>query len=125
MFCCLCFGVFSAVHVICAGIMLMIVTAIPFLSRLPVIVLRLVFHALLSCSLQVDMSAALFCPVLNGFPKGRLLARKRWPFTARKDTFCTLKGHLLEKAFSAPFPCLAVSRRGRAEPCPGRGTLVD
>lgn len=115
---------FFTVHAICTGILWMIVPAIPFLPRLPVIVLRLVFHALLSCFLQVDMSAALLCPVLNGFPKGRLLACKRWPFTARKDTFCTLKGHLLENAFSVPFPCLAVSRRGRAEPCPCRALLL-
>lgn len=37
--------------------------------------------------------------VFRGFPKGRLLARKRWSFAARKDTFCTLKGHLLESGF--------------------------
>lgn len=39
--------------------------------------------------------------VFRGFPKGRLLARKRWSFAARRDTFCTLKGHLLESGFSA------------------------
>lgn len=60
--------------------------------------------------------------VFRGFPKGRLLARKRWPFTARKDTFCTLKGHLLESGFSAPRASSHGSRRGRAEPCLGRGT---
>lgn len=61
--------------------------------------------------------------VFRGFPKGRLLARKRWSFAARKDTFCTLKGHLLESGFSAPLASPHGSRRGRAEPCLGRGTL--
>lgn len=60
--------------------------------------------------------------VFRGFPKGRLLARKRWSFAARKDTFCTLKGHLLESGFSAPQTSPYGSRRGRAEPCLGRGT---
>lgn len=60
--------------------------------------------------------------VFRGFPKGRLLARKRWSFTARKDTFCTLKGHLLESGFSLPLASPHGSRRGRAEPCLGRGT---
>ena len=60
--------------------------------------------------------------VFRGFPKGRLLARKRWSFAARKDTFCTLKGHLLESGFSAPRASPHGSRRGRAEPCLGRGT---
>lgn len=55
--------------------------------------------------------------VFRGFPKGRLLARKRWSFAARKDTFCTLKGHLLESGFSAPRASPHGSRRGRAEPC--------
>lgn len=60
--------------------------------------------------------------VFRGFPKGRLLAHKRWSFAARKDTFCTLKGHLLESGFSAPRASSHGSRRGRAEPCLGRGT---
>lgn len=60
--------------------------------------------------------------VFRDFPKGRLLARKRWSFAARKDTFCTLKGHLLESGFSAPRVSPHGSRRGRAEPCLGRGT---
>lgn len=60
--------------------------------------------------------------VFRDFPKGRLLARKRRPFAARKDTFCTLKGHLLESGFSAPRASPHGSRRGRAEPCLGRGT---
>lgn len=60
--------------------------------------------------------------VFRGFPKGRLLAHKRWSFAARKDTFCTLKGHLLESGFSAPRASPHGSRRGRAEPCLGRGT---
>lgn len=60
--------------------------------------------------------------VFSGFPKGRLLARKRWSFAARKDTFCTLKGHLLESGFSAPRASPRGSRRGRTEPCLGRGT---
>lgn len=60
--------------------------------------------------------------VFLDFPKGRLLARKRWSFAARKDTFCTLKGHLLESGFSAPQTSPHGSRRGRAEPCLGRGT---
>lgn len=60
--------------------------------------------------------------VFRGFPKDRLLARKRWSFAARKDTFCTLKGHLLESDFSAPLASPHGSRRGRAEPCLGRGT---
>lgn len=61
--------------------------------------------------------------VFRGFPKGRLLACKRWSFAARKDTFCTLKGHLLESGFSLPLASPHGSRRGRAEPCLGRGTL--
>lgn len=60
--------------------------------------------------------------VFRGFPKGRLLARKRWSFAARKDTFCTLKGHLLESGFSATLASPHGSRRDRAEPCLGRGT---
>lgn len=60
--------------------------------------------------------------VFRDFPKGYLLARKRRPFAARKDTFCTLKGHLLESGFSAPRASPHGSRRGRAEPCLGRGT---
>lgn len=60
--------------------------------------------------------------VFRDFPKGRLLACKRWSFAARKDTFCTLKGHLLESGFSAPRASPHGSRRGRAEPCLGRGT---
>ena len=60
--------------------------------------------------------------VFRGFPKGRLLARKRWSFAARKDTFCTLKGHLLESGFSVPLASPHGSCRGRAEPCLGRGT---
>lgn len=60
--------------------------------------------------------------VFSGFPKSRLLARKRWSFAARKDTFCTLKGHLLESGFSLPRASSHGSRRGRAEPCLGRGT---
>lgn len=60
--------------------------------------------------------------VFRCFPKGRLLARKRWSFAARKDTFCTLKGHLLGSGFSAPRASPHGSRRGRAEPCLGRGT---
>lgn len=60
--------------------------------------------------------------VFRGFPKGRLLARKRWSFAARKDTFCTLKGHLLESGFSVPLASPHGSRGGRAEPCLGRGT---
>lgn len=60
--------------------------------------------------------------VFRDFPKGRLLARKRWSFAARKDTFCTLKGHLLESGFSASLASPHGSRRGRAEPCLGRGT---
>lgn len=59
--------------------------------------------------------------VFRGFPKGRLLARKRWSFAARKDTFCTLKGHLLESGFSELRASPHGSRRGRAEPCLGRG----
>ena len=61
--------------------------------------------------------------VFRGFPKDRLLACKRWSFAARKDTFCTLKGHLLESGFSTPRASPHGSRRGRAEPCLGRGTL--
>ena len=60
--------------------------------------------------------------VFRGFPKGRLLACKRWSFAARKDTFCTLKGHLLESGFSAPRTLPHGSRRDRAEPCLGWGT---
>lgn len=60
--------------------------------------------------------------VFRDFPKDRLLARKRWSFAARKDTFCTLKGHLLESGFSVPLASPHGSRRGRAEPCLGRGT---
>lgn len=60
--------------------------------------------------------------VFSGFPKGRLLARKRWSFAARKDTFCTLKGHLLESGFSVSRASPHGSRRGRAEPCLGWGT---
>lgn len=60
--------------------------------------------------------------VFRGFPKGRLLTCKRWSFAARKDTFCTLKDHLLESDFSAPLASPHGSRRGRAEPCLGRGT---
>lgn len=59
--------------------------------------------------------------VFRGFPKGRLLACKRWSFAARKDTFCTLKDHLLESGFSTPRASPHGSRRGRAEPCLGRG----
>lgn len=68
-------------------------------------------------------TAAVAKGCFSGFPKGRLLARKRWSFAARKDTFCTLKGHLLESGFSAPLASPHGSRRGRAEPCLGRGTL--
>lgn len=60
--------------------------------------------------------------VFRDFPKGRLLESKRWSFAARKDTFCTLKGHLLESGFSASRASPHGSRRGRAEPCLGRGT---
>lgn len=60
--------------------------------------------------------------VFRDFPKGRLLAHKRWSFAARKDTFRTLKGHLLESGFSPPRASPHGSRRGRAEPCLGRGT---
>ncbi len=60
--------------------------------------------------------------VFRAFPKGRLLAHKRWSFAARKDIFCTLKGHLLESGFSAPRASPHGSRRGRTEPCLGRGT---
>lgn len=60
--------------------------------------------------------------VFRGFPKGRLLESKRWSFAARKDIFCTLKGHLLGSGFSAPLASPHSSRRGRAEPCLGRGT---
>lgn len=67
-------------------------------------------------------TAAVAKGCFSGFPKGRLLARKRWSFAARKDTFCTLKGHLLESGFSAPRASPHGSRRGRAEPCLGRGT---
>lgn len=68
-------------------------------------------------------TAAVAKGCFSGFPKGRLLACKRWSFAARKDTFCTLKGHLLESGFSAPRALPHGSRRGRAEPCLGRGTL--
>lgn len=67
-------------------------------------------------------TAAVAKDCFRGFPKGRLLARKRWSFAARKDTFCTLKGHLLESGFSAPRALPHGSRRGRAEPCLDRGT---
>lgn len=67
-------------------------------------------------------TAAVAKGCFRGFPKGRVLARKRWSFAARKDTFCTLKGHLLESGFSAPQTSPHGSRRGRAEPCLGRGT---
>lgn len=67
-------------------------------------------------------TAAVAKGCFSGFPKGRLLARKRWSFAARKDTFCTLKGHLLESGFSLPLASPHGSRRGRAEPCLGRGT---
>lgn len=62
--------------------------------------------------------------VFLDFPKGRLLARKRWSFAARKDTFCTLKGHLLESGFFAASGIAsrqssgqgrAVSRQGHPE----------
>ena len=84
--------------------------------------------------LPSDISAEIMAAFLDGrplplqravsrdFPKGRLLARKRWSFAARKDTFCTLKGYLLESGFSAPRASSHGSRRGRAEPCLGRGT---
>lgn len=68
-------------------------------------------------------TAAVAKGCFSGFPKSRLLARKRWSFAARKDTFCTLKGHLLESGFSLPLASPHGSRRGRAEPCLGRGTL--
>lgn len=67
-------------------------------------------------------TAAVAKGCFRGFPKGRLLACKRWSFAARKDTFCTLKGHLLESGFSAPQTSPYGSRRGRAEPCLGRDT---
>lgn len=67
-------------------------------------------------------TAAVAKGCFSGFPKGRLLACKRWSFAARKDTFCTLKDHLLESGFSAPMASPRGSRRGRAEPCLGRGT---
>lgn len=67
-------------------------------------------------------TAAVANGCFQGFPKGRLLTRKRWSFAARKDTFCTLKGHLLESGFSAPQTSPYGSRRGRAEPCLGRDT---
>ena len=67
-------------------------------------------------------TAAVAKGCFSGFPKGRLLARKRWSFAARKDTFYTLKGHLLESGFSTPRASPHGSRRGRAEPCLGRGT---
>lgn len=67
-------------------------------------------------------TAAVAKGCFSGFPKGRLLACKRWSFAARKDTFCTLKGHLLESCFSAPRASPHGSRRGRAEPCLDRGT---
>lgn len=67
-------------------------------------------------------TAAVAKGCFRGFPKGRLLARKRWSFAARKDTFCTLKGHFLGSGFSAPRASSHGSRRGRAEPCLGRGT---
>lgn len=67
-------------------------------------------------------TAAVAKGCFRDFPKGRLLARKRWSFAARKDTFCTLKGHLLESGFSAPRASPHGSSRGRAEPCLGRGT---
>lgn len=67
-------------------------------------------------------TAAVAKGCFSGFPKGRLLARKRWSFAARKDTFCTLKGHLLESGFSTPRASPHGSRRGRAEPCLGRDT---
>lgn len=68
-------------------------------------------------------TAAVAKGCFRGFPKGRLLACKRWSFAARKDTFCTLKGHLLESGFSLSLASSHGSRRGRAEPCLGRGTL--
>lgn len=46
--------------------------------------------------------------------KGGLLQPERIPF-------CTLKGHLLESGFSTPRASPHGSRRGRAEPCLGRG----
>lgn len=69
-----------------------------------------------------QQTAAVAKGCFSGFPKGRLLARKRWSFAARKDTFCTLKGHLLESGFSVPRASPHGSRRGRAEPCLGRDT---
>lgn len=93
--------------------------------------LRLVLFLLfLPSDISAEIVAAFFGGILlplqravfRDFPKGRLLARKRWSFTARKDTFCTLKGHLLESGFSLPLASPHGSRRGRAEPCLGRGT---
>lgn len=96
-------------------------------QMLPRLVLFLLF---LPSDISAEIVAAFFGgrllplqrAVFRDFPKGRLLARKRRPFAARKDTFCTLKGHLLESGFSAPRASPHGSRRGRAEPCLGRGT---
>lgn len=86
--------------------------------------------AFLPSDISAEIVAAFFDGILlplqravfRGFPKGRLLAHKRWSFAARKDTFCTLKGHLLESGFSLPLASPHGSRRGMAEPCLGRGT---
>lgn len=69
---------------------------------LPRLVLFLLF---LPSDISAEIMAAFFGgrllplqrAVFSGFPKSRLLARKRWSFAARKDTFCTLKGHLFRK----------------------------
>ena len=91
---------------------------------------RLMLFLLLPSDISAEIVAAFFGgrplplqrTVFRCFPKGRLLTCKRWSFAARKDTFCTLKGHLLESCFSAPLASPHGSRRGRAEPCLGRGT---
>ena len=66
---------------------------------------RLVLFWLLPSDISAEIVAAFFGgrllplqrAVFRGFPKGRLLAHKRWSFAARKDTFCTLKDHLFRK----------------------------
>lgn len=92
---------------------------------LPRLVLFLLFAVRYFCRnhgrILRRQTAAVAKGCFSGFPKGRLLARKRWSFAARKDTFCTLKGHLLESGFSEPRASPHGSRRGRAEPCLGRG----
>lgn len=68
-------------------------------------------------------TAAVAKGCFSGLSKRSSFGSQRWSFAARKDTFCTLKDHLLESGFSAPRASPHGSRRGRAEPCLGRGTL--